>query len=59
MDNGKILVRAYSDPQNASMVQVIDKPDDARVRRSIDILTKTNDDTISPKSDDEKTESEP
>lgn len=41
LDGDQIFVRAYSDPQNASMVQVIDKPDDATVRRSIDVLTKT------------------
>lgn len=41
VEQDQIFVRAYSDPQNASMVQVIDKPDDARVRRSIDVLTKT------------------
>lgn len=41
VEQDQIFVRAYSDPQNASMVQVIDKPDDTRVRRSIDVLTKT------------------
>lgn len=41
VDKDQVWVQAYSDPMNTSMVQVIDKPDDARVHRSIDVLTKT------------------
>jgi rod shape-determining protein MreC len=36
---GFIKVTLYSDPANASYVQIIERPDDPNVRRSIDILT--------------------
>lgn len=36
---GVVAVSLYSDPANASYVQVIEKPDDPNVRRSVEILT--------------------
>jgi rod shape-determining protein MreC len=36
---GQMMVRLYSDPANASYVQVIEKPDDPNVRRSVGDLT--------------------
>ena len=39
VEKGVIKVTLYSDPANTSYVQIIEKPDDPNVRRSIDILT--------------------
>ena len=37
-DSGEIAVEPFTDPVNASYVQVIEKPDDPNVRQSIDLL---------------------
>ena len=39
VNKGIVEVQLYSDPANASYVQIIEKPDDPNVRRSIDTLT--------------------
>jgi rod shape-determining protein MreC len=36
--DGQIMVKPFTDPVNASYVQVIEKPDDPNVRQSVDIL---------------------
>ena len=38
VNKGIVEVMLYSDPANASYVQIIEKPDDPNVRRSIDLL---------------------
>lgn len=37
-EKGIVRVQLYSDPANASYVQIIEKPDDPNVRRSVDAL---------------------
>jgi rod shape-determining protein MreC len=39
VENGLALVRLYSDPENSSYVQVIQKPEDPNVRQSLHELT--------------------
>lgn len=39
VNKGVVDVVLYSDPANSSYVQIIEKPDDPNVRRSIDLLT--------------------
>lgn len=39
LKNGIVKVALYSDPANAGYVQIIEKPDDPNVRRSLDALT--------------------
>ncbi len=39
IEKGIVEVTLYSDPANASYVQIIEKPDDPNVRRSVDLLT--------------------
>lgn len=39
VEKGIVRVSLYSDPANSSYVQIIEKPDDPNVRRSVDTLT--------------------